>query len=168
MNVSIAVLPEMRCWKGGEEPITWSAGMGRMIAGNWSNKEVRAVAEQAGAKQNTTSLYSMEKSPGHGQERSRKQRGLWINKFCELSVNASPKALETKHSPGNCFFAQLLSFQPYRAIPFCGCAKHLSPTQLICIAHFFCVSASQITQSSATTAKKQTINCQTPSQCNSP
>lgn len=67
VNVSIAVLPETRCWKGAEEAITWSAGTGRMIAGKWSDKEVQAVAEQAGAKR-TTTLYSMETSSGHGQE----------------------------------------------------------------------------------------------------
>lgn len=172
VKVSIAVLPERRCWKGGEEPISRSAGTGRMSAGNWSTEKVGAVAEQAGAKRNTA-LYSMETSSGHGQERSRKQRGLWINKFCELSANASPKALETKHSPGNWgFFAQLLSFRPYHAIPFCVCVKHLSPTQLFCIAHYSYVSALQITQKELcpkfwNNCKTQTISCQNPSQRNS-
>lgn len=110
----------MRCWK---RPITWSAGTGRMSAGNWSNEEVLwAVTEWAGAKQNTA-LYSVETFSRHGQERSRKQRGLWINKFCQLSVNASPKALETKHSPGNWFFAQLLAFLTLPGNPFLPMCK---------------------------------------------
>ena len=59
-----------------------------------------------------TGLYSMETSSRRGQEGSRKQRGLWINKFCALAVNASPKALETKHLGigvflHNCFFPTL-------------------------------------------------------------
>lgn len=159
----------MKCWK---RPITWSAGTGRMSAGNWSNEEVLwAVTEWAGAKQNTA-LYSVETSSRHGQERSRKQRGLWINKFCQLSVNASPKALETKHSPGNWFFAQLLAFWLYQAIPFCLCAKHLSPTQLFCIARFLYVSTSEISQKELclkfwNNCKKQTIRCQNLSQHNS-
>lgn len=111
----------------------------RMVAGNRSNKEVRTVAERAGAKRKTA-LYSMETSPRHGQERSRKQRGLWINKFCELILNASPKALVNKTFTWGLFFAQLLSFWPYCAISFCVCAKYLFPTQLFCIADFFCVS----------------------------
>lgn len=111
----------------------------RMIAGNRSNKKVWTAAEQAGAKWNTA-LYSMETSPRHGQERSRKQRGLWINKFCELIVNASPKAPVNKTFTWGLVFAQLLSFRPYCAVSFCVCAKYLSPTQLLCVADFFCES----------------------------
>lgn len=57
------MLPEMRCWKGGGN------GAGkcsyRHAEGQW----------QSSAKWNFT-LYSMEITYGHGQERNRKQRGL--------------------------------------------------------------------------------------------
>lgn len=53
------------------------------------------------------------------------------------STNASPNGLETKHSPRDFIFTQFLSFWPYRAIPFCIFAKHLSSTQLLFIAHFY-------------------------------
>lgn len=53
--------------------------------------------------QSETWLYSMETSPRHDQERSRKQRGLWINKFCEFIVNASPKAPVNKTFTWGCF-----------------------------------------------------------------
>lgn len=173
MNVSIAALPETRCWKGGEEPVTWSAGAGRIIAGNWSNKEVGAVAEQGGAKRNTA-LYSMETSSGHGQERSRKQRGLWINKFCELSVNVSPKALETKHSPGNCwgFFCRTAVFPTILCNLFLRMCR--TPVTYTAILHcsFFYASALQIIPKELCLkfwnhCNNHTISCQNPSQRNS-
>lgn len=121
--------------------------------------------------QSETWLYSMETSPRHGQERSRKQRGFWINKFCEFIVNASPKAPVNKTFTWELFFAQLLSLWPYCAASFCICAKYLSPTQLPCIADFFYVSTLDHSERAIpkfyNNCKNKTINCRNPSHHNS-
>lgn len=149
MNVPVTVLSEKRWCKDGEERAHYTIRewlLGTIKQGGMD----RCWADWCKVKH---ALYSMETSPRHDQERSRKQRGPWINKFCELIVNASPKAPVNKTFTWGLFCTTAVF--PTLLCSLCICAKHLSPTQLLCIANFFYASTLDHTEKTMLKALQQ-------------
>lgn len=118
-----------------------------------------------------TALYSMETSPRHGQERSRKQRGLWINKFCELIVNASPKAPVNKTFTGGCFLHNCC-LSDLTVPSLFVYVQNIFPLRIYSALLISSMWVPKITQKELCSrfcknCKNKTINCQNPSHHNS-
>lgn len=99
MNVPITVLSETRWWKDGKERA--HSMIREWLLGTDQTRRYGLLLRGLVQVKNCSLFHG--NIPRHGQERSRKQRGLWINKFCELIVNASPKAPVNKTFTGVVF-----------------------------------------------------------------